>query len=117
VIGPLEIGIILLIVLVIFGAKFLPQLGRSAGKGVRIGTEKGKELAAVAQEKAKDVDTKALARQAGDHVREARELRDVVKGESKPAPTASEQAAEPAASKPAPEAPEQKAPDASEQQT
>ena len=80
VIGPLEIAIIALILLVIFGAKYLPQLGRSAGKGVRIGSEKGKELAAVAQEKAKDVDTKAIARQAGDHVREARELRDVVKG-------------------------------------
>ena len=49
-IGPLEILIILAIVLVIFGARFLPQLGRSAGKGVRIGTEKGKELASVAQE-------------------------------------------------------------------
>ena len=79
-IGPLELAIIAVILLIIFGARYLPQLGRSAGKGVRIGTEKGKELAAVAQEKAKDVDTKAIARQAGDHVREARELRDVVKG-------------------------------------
>jgi sec-independent protein translocase protein TatA len=82
VIGPLELAIIAVILLVIFGARYLPQLGRSAGKGVRIGSEKGKELAAVAQERAKDVDTKAIARQAGDHVREARELRDVVKGES-----------------------------------
>ena len=80
VIGPLELAIIAVILLVIFGARFLPQLGRSAGKGVRIGTEKGKELASVAQEKAKDVDTKAIARQAGDHVREARDLRDAVKG-------------------------------------
>ena len=86
-IGPLEIVIILAILLIIFGAKYLPQLGRSAGKGVRVGSEKGKELAAVAQEKAKDVDTKAMARQAGDHVREAREFRDVLKGESKPAQT------------------------------
>jgi sec-independent protein translocase protein TatA len=33
--GPLEIGIILLIVLVIFGPKRLPQLGRSLGSGMR----------------------------------------------------------------------------------
>ena len=98
-IGPLEIAIIVLILLVIFGAKYLPQLGRSAGKGVRIGSEKGKELAAVAQEKAKDVDTKAIARQAGDHVREARELRDVVKGESPAKPK--EKTAEAAAPAPA----------------
>ena len=34
-IGPLEIGIVLLIVLVIFGPKRLPELGRSMGKGMR----------------------------------------------------------------------------------
>ena len=34
-IGPLEIGIVLLIVLVIFGPKRLPELGRSVGKGIR----------------------------------------------------------------------------------
>jgi TatA/E family protein of Tat protein translocase len=84
VIGPLEVLIVIAILLVIFGARYLPQLGRSAGKGVRVGTEKGKELAAVAQEKTKDVDTKAIARQAGDHVREARDLRDVVKGTTSP---------------------------------
>ncbi len=84
-IGPLEVLILLAILLVIFGAKYLPQLGRSAGKGVKVGSEKGKELAAVAQEKAKDVDTKAIARQAGDHMREAREFRDVLKGDSKTA--------------------------------
>jgi sec-independent protein translocase protein TatA len=33
--GPLEIGIILLVVLVIFGPKRLPQLGRSLGSGMR----------------------------------------------------------------------------------
>jgi sec-independent protein translocase protein TatA len=33
--GPLEIGIVLLIVLVIFGPKRLPQLGRSLGSGMR----------------------------------------------------------------------------------
>lgn len=34
-IGPLEIIIVLVIVLVIFGPKRLPDLGRSLGKGMR----------------------------------------------------------------------------------
>jgi len=34
-IGPLEIGIVLVIVLVIFGPKRLPDLGRSLGSGMR----------------------------------------------------------------------------------
>ena len=33
--GPLEIGIVLLIVLVVFGPKRLPGLGRSLGSGMR----------------------------------------------------------------------------------
>jgi sec-independent protein translocase protein TatA len=34
-IGPLELGIILLIILVIFGPKRLPGLGRQLGSGMR----------------------------------------------------------------------------------
>ena len=34
-IGPLEIGVVLIIVLVVFGPKRLPELGRSVGKGMR----------------------------------------------------------------------------------
>ena len=34
-IGPLEIGIILFIVLIIFGPKRLPELGKSLGQGMR----------------------------------------------------------------------------------
>jgi sec-independent protein translocase protein TatA len=34
-IGPLEIGIVLVIVLIIFGPKKLPDLGRSLGNGIR----------------------------------------------------------------------------------
>ena len=34
-IGPLEIVIILIIALIVFGPKRLPELGRSMGKGLR----------------------------------------------------------------------------------
>jgi sec-independent protein translocase protein TatA len=34
-VGPLEIAVVLIIVLVIFGPKRLPELGRSMGKGIR----------------------------------------------------------------------------------
>ena len=34
-IGPLEIALVLIIALVVFGPKKLPELGRSAGKGFR----------------------------------------------------------------------------------
>jgi sec-independent protein translocase protein TatA len=34
-IGPLEIALVLIIALVVFGPKRLPELGRSLGKGIR----------------------------------------------------------------------------------
>ena len=34
-IGPLEIAVVLIIVLIIFGPKRLPELGKSMGKGIR----------------------------------------------------------------------------------
>src|SRR3954468_15000797 len=34
-IGPLELGIVLVIVLLLFGAKRLPELGKSLGSGMR----------------------------------------------------------------------------------
>jgi len=34
-IGPLELTLILVIVVVLFGAKRLPDLGKSLGKGIR----------------------------------------------------------------------------------
>jgi sec-independent protein translocase protein TatA len=34
-IGPLEIAIVLVIALIVFGPKRLPELGKSMGKGIR----------------------------------------------------------------------------------
>lgn len=34
-IGPMEIGIVLIIALIVFGPKKLPELGQSLGKGIR----------------------------------------------------------------------------------
>jgi sec-independent protein translocase protein TatA len=34
-IGPLEIGIVLIVALMVFGPKRLPELGSSLGKGIR----------------------------------------------------------------------------------
>jgi sec-independent protein translocase protein TatA len=34
-VGPLEIAVVLIIVLIIFGPKRLPELGRSVGHGIR----------------------------------------------------------------------------------
>ena len=34
-IGPLEIAVVLVIVLIIFGPKRLPEMGRSLGRGMR----------------------------------------------------------------------------------
>ena len=34
-VGPLEIAVVLIIVLIIFGPKRLPELGQSMGRGIR----------------------------------------------------------------------------------
>ena len=34
-IGPLEIAVVLVIVLIVFGPRRLPELGKSMGKGIR----------------------------------------------------------------------------------
>ena len=53
--GPMEIGIILVIVLIVFGVGKLPQVGGALGKGIREfrksskGEDEGKESEAKAQ--------------------------------------------------------------------
>jgi sec-independent protein translocase protein TatA len=51
-IGPLEIGIVLIIALIVFGPKRLPELGKSLGKGIKEfrGTIDGKHEPAEAPE-------------------------------------------------------------------
>ncbi len=79
-IGPLEVVVVLLLALLFFGYKWLPQIGRSSGKAVRTGTDKAKDLASKASDKADSVDTKQIARQAGEHMRDVRELKEAVTG-------------------------------------
>ena len=87
-IGPLEIAVLIILILLVFGGRKLPQLGRSAGTGARKlgdtamrGSEKAKVLAAETKEKHGDkLDPGALAQQAGKSAREAREFKDSFTG-------------------------------------
>lgn len=98
-IGPLELLIVALVIFLLFGGyKMLPKLGRSAGRGVREGGVKAKELAATVSSKAEQIDTDKIARSAGDGIREARELREAVTGKGsakKPESAAADEPAEP----------------------
>jgi len=77
--GPLELVVLAIIVLILFGGyKRLPALGRSAGKGARVGGEKAKELAGMAQKKTEGIDSKSIANKAGKGLREAKELKQVI---------------------------------------
>lgn len=87
--GILEIAIVLVIILIIFGYRRLPELGRRAGEGVN-------DLRGSVKDMVGDkADPKTLGRSAGKGVRELREFRDAVKGEA--SGPAAERAAEPAA--------------------
>ena len=80
---------LLVIILLVFGYKRLPQLGRSAGSGLRTGVDKAKELGASVGDKAEGkVDPQSIGREAGKGLREAREFRDALTGKqtAKPAP-------------------------------
>jgi len=103
-IGPLEIAILVVILLVIFGGyKRLPALGRSAGKGARVGGEKAKELAGIAQKKTEGIDSKSIANKAGKGLREAKELKQAIT-DPIPEKTPKESPASSTESKPASEA-------------
>ena len=99
--GFLEIAIVALIAFIFFGYKYLPALGRSAGKGAR-------ELKDSVGEMVGDkVNPETIGRSAGQGMREAREFRDAVTGKAEPSATkrppaaAPEEAAEEAAAQPA----------------
>jgi sec-independent protein translocase protein TatA len=73
-IGPLEIAILVVVLLVIFGYRKLPSLGRSAGEGAR-------DLKQSVQEMVGDkADPKTIGKSAGEGVREVREFRDLLTG-------------------------------------
>ena len=75
-IGPLEIAIIVVILLVIFGYRYLPGLGRKAGEGAR-------DVKDTVQEMVGDkADPKNIGRSAGKGLREAREFRDALTGKT-----------------------------------
>jgi sec-independent protein translocase protein TatA len=59
-IGPLEIGIVLVIALLVFGPKRLPELGGSLGKGMRDFSRgiKGEETEATAVEAAAETEAR-----------------------------------------------------------
>ncbi|MGH2923558.1 MAG: Sec-independent protein translocase subunit TatA/TatB [Solirubrobacterales bacterium] len=61
-IGPLEIAIVLLIVLVIFGPKRLPELGRSMGRGIKEfkGSVSGLGSGEESKEERKQVDSQVV---------------------------------------------------------
>jgi sec-independent protein translocase protein TatA len=81
VIGPLEIAILVVVLLLVFGYRYLPTIGRKAGTGAR-------ELKESAQEMVGDkADPKNLGKRAGEGLREAREFRDAVTGKTPPEPT------------------------------
>ena len=62
-IGPLEVGIVLLIVLIIFGPKRIPELGRSLGSGMR-----GFKEAVTGRDKGEDEDEPERLEQQPDAV-------------------------------------------------
>lgn len=96
-IGLPEIIIILVILLLIFGYKRLPQLGRSAGEGVRTGVGKARELSTTVGDKVDGkVDPSSIGRSAGEGLREAREFRDALTGKETPKPAAPATAPAPA---------------------
>jgi TatA/E family protein of Tat protein translocase len=86
--GGWEILVLVLIVAVFFGYRYLPRLGRSAGEGARQLKEGAETQAAAAKAYVDEhkPDPGEVGRTAGKHVREYRELKDEVMGTTKPDP-------------------------------
>ena len=85
--GGWEILIVVLILAVFFGYRYLPRLGRSAGEGARQLKEGAAEQASKAKAYVDEhkPDPGEIGRTAGKHVREYRELKDEVMGTPKAA--------------------------------
>ena len=86
-IGPLELVIVVVVLLIFFGYRQLPALGRSAGRGVR--RLKGSVEGMVGDK----VTPSTLGKSAGKGVREAREFRDALTGKGTSKPTGDAQSA------------------------
>jgi TatA/E family protein of Tat protein translocase len=85
VIGLPEIIVLVVIVLLVIGYKRLPQIGRSAGTGLRSGIDKARGLSSTVGAKVEEkVDPPAIGRSAGRSLREVREVRDAFTGKEKP---------------------------------
>ncbi len=56
--GPWEIALIVLVLLVFFGAKKIPELARGLGKGIREFKDATKEIKTEIEENAKEIDKK-----------------------------------------------------------
>ena len=80
--GPLEIGIILVIILIIFGVGKLPQVGDALGKGIRA-FRKGQKDDDDDEDKAKEEAPKEEKVEEKDAVKEVAEEKAEAKPEAK----------------------------------
>jgi len=85
-IGLPELVVFAVILLVLFGYKYLPRIGRSAGQGLRSGIDKTKGLSSsVGQKVDEKIDPEAIGRSTGRSLREVREVRDAFTGKDEKA--------------------------------
>jgi Sec-independent protein translocase protein TatA len=81
VIGLPEIIVLVVIVLLVVFYKRLPQLGRSAGEGLRSLIDRVRGLSSKVGERVDEkVDPPSIGRSAGRSLREVREVRDAFTG-------------------------------------
>ena len=76
---------LLVLVAIFVGYRYLPALGRSAGSGLRSATGKARGLSSRVGDKVDGkVDPSSIGRSAGRGLREVREVRDAVTGKQPP---------------------------------